>query len=162
LLKPFEEEELLARVENLLRNYDARRQISEDVENEEDEEPILNPEAAPTNNPSQITNNQSEWLAALEQVVSKSMTKLDFTTDSVAEQLFMGRSQFFKKVKQLTGITPNEYVQEMRLTQARNLLENRRVTTVKEAAFSVGFKDVRYFSELFKKRFGKLPSEYLS
>ena len=49
----------------------------------------------------------------------------------------------------------------MRLTHARTLLENRRVSTVKEAALSVGFKDVRYFSELFKKRFGKLPSAYL-
>lgn len=162
LLKPFEEEELLARVENLLRNYDARGQILAEIEAVKAVEPSRNIESATTNNQSIITNNQSEWLAELEQVVAKSMSKTDFHTEGVAEQLFMGRSQFFVKVKQLTGMTPNEYIQEMRLTQARTLLENRRVATVKEAAFSVGFKDVRYFSELFKKRFGKLPSEYLS
>ncbi len=155
LLKPFEEEELLARVENLLRNYQNRIR--------DDELGMMNDESSQSEDDVETIINQKdmEWLTELEKVVAATMTQFDFNTEGVAEKMFMGRSQFFKKVKQLTGITPNEYVQEMRLTHARTLLENRRVTTVKEAAFSVGFKDVRYFSELFKKRFGKLPSDYL-
>ena len=163
LLKPFEEEELLARVENLLRNYQNR--MVNDEYTEGDTLGSGNFESSPnlvTPLHPQRPNDQSEWLAELEKVVSETMAQFDFNTEGVAEKMFMGRSQFFKKVKQLTGITPNEYVQEMRLAQARTLLESRRVTTVKEAALSVGFKDVRYFSELFKKRFGKLPSDYLA
>jgi YesN/AraC family two-component response regulator len=160
LLKPFEEEELSTRVANLLQNYKNRNNI-----------PLLTEDqTVKPNDYQEITEAPLDyrqtpdaliWLAELEQVVAKSMTQFDFTTEGVAEKMFMGRSQFFKKVKQLTGITPNEYVQEMRLSQARTLLENRRCSTVKEVAFSVGFKDVRYFSTLFRKRFGKLPSDYL-
>jgi signal transduction histidine kinase/DNA-binding response OmpR family regulator len=165
LLKPFEEEELLARVENLLRNYQNRigngegRMLNAEsaVEQKEDEAADIQS----IQHTSLTIQKNMEWLAELEKVVAASMTQFDFHTEGVAEKLFMGRSQFFKKVKQLTGITPNEYVQEMRLIHARTLLENRLVLTVKEAALSVGFKDVRYFSELFKKRFGKLPSDYL-
>lgn len=163
LLKPFEEEELLARVENLLRNYQGRI-LNEEEPVDKSElklEETVNATLTALHTPV-INQKDVEWLIELERVVALSMSKSDFNTEGVAEKMFMGRSQFFKKVKQLTGITPNEYVQEMRLNQARTLLENRQTTTVKEAAFSVGFKDVRYFSELFKKRFGKLPSEYLS
>lgn len=161
LLKPFEEEELSTRVANLLRNYKNRNDIPQIIE-EKSLEIIDNQEVTEPIADYRQTPDALIWLSELEQVVAKSMTQFDFTTEGVAEKMFMGRSQFFKKVKQLTGITPNEYVQEMRLSQARILLENRRCSTVKEAAFSVGFKDVRYFSELFRKRFGKLPSDYLN
>lgn len=154
LLKPFEEDELLARIENLLHNQQNRlaHGVAE-VPNKSE----LNEIAKPLSSQKDL-----EWLAELEKIVAASMTHFDFNAERVAELLFMSRSQFFIKIKLLSGINFNEYVQEMRLNQARTGLENRQYTAVKAAAISVGFKDVRYFSDLFRKRFGKLPSEYLS
>lgn len=153
LLKPFEEDELLARVENLLRNHQNRLAQGATVALNER---VLDEITTPL-----ISHKDLEWLAELEKVVAASMTHFDFNAERVAELLFMSRSQFFIKIKLLSGINFNEYVQEMRLNQARTGLENRQYTAVKAAAISVGFKDVRYFSDLFRKRFGKLPSDYL-
>ena len=153
LLKPFEEDELLARIENLLRNQQNRlTDVAAVVSNESELDEIAKP----------LTSQKDlEWLTELEKIVASTMTQFDFNAERVAEQLFMSRSQFFIKIKLLSGINFNEYVQEMRLNQARTGLENRQYTAVKAAAISVGFKDVRYFSDLFRKRFGKLPSDYL-
>lgn len=80
----------------------------------------------------------------------------------IAQALFIGRTQLFQKVKQLTGLTLNQYIKEVRLNRARDLLVNPEITTsVKQVAYSVGFKDTKNFSRNFKKRFGKSPSEYL-
>ena len=147
LLKPFEEDELLARIENLLRNQQNRlTDVAAVVSNESELDEIAKP----------LTSQKDlEWLTELEKIVASTMTQFDFNAERVAEQLFMSRSQFFIKIKLLSGINFNEYVQEMRLNQARTGLENRQYTAVKAAAISVGFKDVRYFSDLFRKRFGK-------
>lgn len=166
LLKPFEEDELLARVENLLKNRQGRLldappgDLGDDAPASiEDLEMGTMPQQA-LGVPVPISREEQEWLEQLEQMVAKGVGDSRLSADWLAHQLFVGRNLFFKKVKRLTGMTPNEYIQEVRLTQARYLLEARAYQTVKEAAYAVGIKDVKYFSEQFKKRFGKLPSEY--
>ena len=57
-------------------------------------------------------------------------------------------------------MTPNQYIQEIRLNKAKVMLEEGEVRTVKEVAFAVGMKRPGYFSKLFKERFGILPSAY--
>ena len=52
-------------------------------------------------------------------------------------------------------------MQQVRFHQARKLLKERKVNSVKAASYSVGFKDEKYFARMFKQRFGKNPSEYL-
>ena len=80
--------------------------------------------------------------------------------DFIAEELFISRSQLFKKTKQLTGMTFNQYLKETRLQKAKYLIENNDVSSVKATAFSVGFKHSNYFSRLYEERFGKRPSDY--
>jgi AraC-like DNA-binding protein len=65
-------------------------------------------------------------------------------------------------VQLLTGLTPNQYLQEILFNHARQLLEQRRVSSVKAAAAAIGIQTTQYFSEQFKTRFGKLPSDYLT
>lgn len=64
-------------------------------------------------------------------------------------------------MKEQTGMTPNQYLREVRLQKARRLIEEGNVRTVKEACYAVGFKKASYFSDLYKKRFGKSPAEGL-
>ena len=73
----------------------------------------------------------------------------------------MSRSLLYKKVKSLTGLTPNNYISQVRYNKAKFYLESNKYSTVKEVAYSVGFKDEKYFSRNFKKYFGKYPSAYL-
>jgi AraC-like DNA-binding protein len=66
-----------------------------------------------------------------------------------------------RKIKTLTGLTPNKYIREIKLQHARTLLESKKYVTVSEVSQAVGFSKTEYFSQLYKERFGKLPSAYL-
>ena len=160
LLKPFEEEELLARIHNLLTNSALRQSFTAEVAVETlDTEGGQTEILATTHYP---LSTHLEWLAELEAVVQKHISNFDLTADTIADHLAMSRAQFFRRLKTATGLTPNQYLLEVRFNHARQLLELRKETSVKAAAYSVGMRDVKYFSQQFKEKFGKLPSAYLN
>ena len=165
LTKPFEEEELLVRIENLLKNANVRQQIRQEelaisstdipnslARNEATKSDILLPP---------LSIDDQNWLADLENVLHQHISDYNLFTDRMADMLHISRSQFYRRVRTLTGLTPIEYLQEVRFNHARLLLEQRTVSSVKAAAAAVGMRQVQNFSQHFKERFGKLPSEYL-
>ncbi len=151
LTKPFQEEELKARIENLLHNYRERMAFHSQSKIETGEE------AAAPNEPI-IAAVDTTWLQEVEGIFTKHLNDDRLSVDFAAEKLNLSERQFSRRLQQLTGLTPNHYLQEMRLQRARDLLLGGSITAVKEAAFAVGFHDVRYFSSLFEKRFGSKPS----
>lgn len=148
LVKPFEEAELMARISNLLKHYQERKLAIET--------PILADEQQ-----SIEENIQPDWLPQLEQIIEQELGNSNFSIDDIPSQLAMSRSQFFRAMKAAIGLTPNQYLREMRLQKARQLIENKNYRTVKEIAYQVGFQKTSYFSTLFKNRFGKTPSAYM-
>ena len=155
ILKPFEEDELLVRIENLLKNSEERRQFfeTEMKENQFGKESI--------NIATTISQEDQLWLEKLEQTVKKQIGNFDFTTEGLAFDMAISRRQLNRRIKKLTGLSTGEYVREVRLQEARRLLENRKYSTVKSVAYSVGLKSLDYFSKQFKERFGVNPSKYL-
>ncbi|MBI5917042.1 MAG: helix-turn-helix domain-containing protein [Bacteroidetes bacterium] len=152
LTKPFQEEELKARIENLLHNYRERMEFHSQNKIETGEE------AAAPNKPI-IAAVDTTWLQEVEGIYTKHLNDDLLNVDFAAGKLNLSERQFSRRLQQLTGLSPNHYLQEMRLQRARDLLLDGRITAVKEAAFMVGFHDVRYFSSLFEKRFGSKPSD---
>jgi transcriptional regulator GlxA family with amidase domain len=73
----------------------------------------------------------------------------------------ISRRQLYRKIKLYTGLASNEYVREVRLFEARKLLEERSVRTAAELAYAVGFEDPDYFSRIYMERFGYRPSKEL-
>ena len=100
------------------------------------------------------------WLEQLQTLINERLEDASLDLPTLIEDLDIGRSQFFEKVKSLTNMTPNQYIQELRLSRARDILDSGDVKTVKEVAYAVGIRRPGYFSKLFKERFGILPSEY--
>lgn len=153
LVKPFEEDELTTRLANLLRRAKERQQLpltthaSDQPEKHAPDQPLLS-EADLT------------WLAQLEARTQELMEDFQFTIDALAADMAISRRQLHRRIKQLTGLTPNQYVLEVRLQRARYLLETKPNLPVKVVAYEVGMKDVKYFSRKFKERFGKVPSAY--
>jgi len=157
LNKPFHEEELKARIANLLRNYQQRQEFFSALNVE-----ASNAEAQSSNPVREIPNMSQEdmlWLKEVEKVSSEIMPDPSLKLDYVANKLHLSQRQFRRRLKQLTGLTPNQYLQEMRLQTARDYLLAGVYTTVKEAGFAVGFKNTRYFSDLFQRQYGVRPSE---
>ena len=150
ILKPFEEEELLVRIDNLLQNRTERQQLITSAQIAEPETPIP-----------PISKADLEWLEQVEQTVQAQIHNVNFTLYQLADELFLSERQLNRRIKKLTGLTPNKYIREIKLQKARALLETHTYNTVAEICYAVGFSKLKYFSQLYKERFGKLPSAYL-
>jgi DNA-binding response OmpR family regulator/nitrogen-specific signal transduction histidine kinase len=148
LLKPFDEEELLARIENLLKNQSARLQ-----------EAVL--ENKPGATVPLISEPDREWLEGFEIYVRKHFSNNTLSVPGLAHEFAMSESSLLRQLKRLTGLSPIQYLQEMRLDEARRLLESRRYNSIAQLASKVGYEDARSFSRSFKQRFGKLPSDMM-
>lgn len=83
----------------------------------------------------------------------------DLKVEDLASMMAMGRSAFFKRVKEVTGFPPKEYLRIVRLNKASELLSNMDVS-ITEVAFKVGISDPLYFSKCFKARFGVSPTAW--
>lgn len=68
--------------------------------------------------------------------------------------------QMYRKLKSLTNLSGNEFIKNIRLKKAVQLLESENFN-IAEVAYKVGFNDPSYFSRMFKKQYGKAPSEYV-
>ncbi len=148
LTKPFDEEELIARIENLLHNR-ANRMVEASVEVSEEKTAPLLSEADQT------------WLTDFEKYVQQNLHSDLLNVPSLAHHFLMSESTLLRQLKRLTGLTPQQYLLELRLDKARELLEARSGLPLAKIAALSGYSDVRSFSRSFRQRFGKLPSGIL-
>ncbi len=146
LTKPFEEEELLARVGNLLQRQQDRLRVSE--------------EDGETQIPPRMSQADAEWLAQLETWTANHLKNDLLDVGAMAGQMALSERQLLRRLKQLTGISPQKYIAEMRLQKARDLLERGAYRSVAEVAYAAGFNHPKVFSRDYRARFGKLPSDY--
>lgn len=145
--KPFEPEYLRARVHNILVQREqlehSYRQRLMRLEPQKTDEPIPG----------------DAFLAKLLDVMERQMDNNTLTVDELVEEMGMGRTVFFNKLKSLTGLSPVEFIREMRIKRAAQLLEERQYN-ITEVTYMVGMNDSRYFAKCFKNTYGVTPSEY--
>jgi YesN/AraC family two-component response regulator len=144
LTKPFDEEELKARIENLLKHYALRQETAAEIE----------PDApSPT-----ISAADQAWLEAFEAYVQKNLSSDLLSISLLTQEFAMSKSTLLRQLKRLTGLTPQKYLIELRLDKARHLLEEGQYQTINKVAREVGYLDARHFSKMFAQRYGKAPS----
>lgn len=85
--------------------------------------------------------------------------KTSITPREVADKLNVGYSLFRKIFKNYTGFSPNQYLIELRVNKAKDLLRTTSMT-INEVGFEVGFQSLYYFSKLFKEKTGQTPSDW--
>jgi AraC-like DNA-binding protein len=117
---------------------------------------------------SAISFSEHEVESSDEKLLKKAITLVErnlsdslFGVEKMASEIGMSRASLHKKLKSITGFAPSEFIRNIRLKRAANLLRNR-ADSVTQIGFSVGFEDQSYFSKSFKKQFGVTPSEYES
>lgn len=145
--KPFEPEYLRARVRNILVQREqleqSYRQRLMRLEPQKSDEPVPG----------------DTFLAKLLDVMNKQLDNNTLTVDDLVDELGMGRTVFFNKLKSMTGLSPVEFIREMRIKRAAQLLEERQYN-ITEVTYMVGMNDSRYFAKCFKNTYGVTPSEY--
>lgn len=100
------------------------------------------------------------WLQQLDEVVRLRLADFDLQMANLADDMHLSRSQFFRKIKAVTGLTPNQYLQEARLREAKRLLESGACDSVKAVSYSVGFRQAGYFARIFKEKYGMGAAGY--
>lgn len=105
-----------------------------------------------------INQLDSTFLSTLNAKIADNISDEEFSIDSMAEQMNMSRSSFYRKLKAITGMTPVDYLKNFRLEHAAKLIrEGVRIT---EVALMSGFTSSSYFSKCFKAKYGQNPKEY--
>ena len=93
------------------------------------------------------------------QFINENMSNPDLKIDDIAVAMGMSRSVLYGKIKNAVGMKPIDFVRHIRIMRATELLCNTD-ETLSSIAYSLGFSDPKYFSKVFKKEMGIIPSEY--
>ena len=146
LAKPFNGEELRAIVARLIENHRVLRQRYSQamLKGKEDEVPLAQADA--------------DFLAKLVHEIEAQMSKGEVSVQTMANHLFISRSQLARKVQLITGMNTSEYVMRIRMTRARRLLEEGHLS-ISEVAIRCGFSDQSYFTRMFKKTYNLTPTQ---
>ncbi|MCQ2311637.1 MAG: response regulator [Paludibacteraceae bacterium] len=99
------------------------------------------------------------FLARLMAFMDQQMDNNSLTVDDMVDYMNMGRTVFFNRLKSITGISPVEFIREVRIKRAVQLLDMNSYN-ITEITYMVGMSDSRYFSKCFKQVMGITPSEY--
>jgi signal transduction histidine kinase/DNA-binding response OmpR family regulator len=145
ITKPFNANLLEVRVKNLL---EIRRKLRERFTQEVEIQP------------KEITLNTADehFLERAIRTVEENIDNPAFDIQQLESELKMSNMQLYRKLKSLTNLSGNEFIRNIRLKRAVQLLETESYT-VSEIAYKVGFNDPSYFTRIFKKEYGKSPSE---
>lgn len=149
LPKPFDEEELMIRVKNLL---DQRKRMGMKFGKEIIR---LSPEEI------MVESADKKFLDRLIKIIESYMDNEAFSIEDMGREIGLSRSQLHRKVKALTDQSPSVFLRTIRLKRAKTLLE-KKVGTASEIGFLVGFSSAAYFSKCFKDFYGISPGEISS
>lgn len=125
-------------------------------------QPAVSPDAASPAMQTDIITSQADknFIDKVAAIVAQHIDNPDFTIDMLAAQMGMGRTKLFGKMKELTGVSPNRYLQNERMRIAADLLAEGGLS-VTEVSYRVGMQDASYFNKCFKARYGVVPSKYV-
>ncbi len=148
LLKPFNKEELLIRLNNLIRH---RKILIEKFQAgffKEDNDSLA------------TVSKEHKFVSKIKEKLLEEISDPDFGVETLAEFMHLNKNQFYRKVKAITGQTPTNFIRDIRLYESQKLLKETDLN-VSEIAYQVGFRDPNYFSRMFQKKYGKSPSKLL-
>ncbi|HQW26683.1 MAG TPA: response regulator, partial [Saprospiraceae bacterium] len=146
LIKPFQAQELLARVKNLI---EQRRKLQAYYRK------TISGFAMP---PGEEQSLEAKFLGKVRASVEDNLDDENFSVVELGKIVGMSRSQLHRKLTALTGFSPNEVIRNMRLEYARSLLKANS-GTVSEIAYRSGFSSPAYFVKCFREYFGQTPGE---
>ena len=109
--------------------------------------------------PSELSKEDERFRRKLERIVNARMRNPNLNIDVIASQFGMGRTNFYRKVRELMGMSPNDYLRKCRMERAAELLQSSD-QNIGEICGMVGIPDAQYFSRVFKSYFGVPPSSY--
>lgn len=144
--KPFPIKYLIAQISNLLETKKRNRDIFL-------KKPFLPIQQMGMN------KTDEDFLSKISEIIKEYLTESDFSVERLSNIANMSRSSLHRKVKGLTGITPNEFIRLVRLKIAAELIYENKYQ-IREICYLVGINSPSYFAKLFYKQFGVAPKDF--
>ncbi|WP_372776453.1 two-component regulator propeller domain-containing protein [Mangrovibacterium sp.] len=144
--KPFETDILLSRVGQLI-------QRNQKLENKIRLKSIAEPKEI------EAESQDEKFLSRITHIIEEHLADSDLNVNALCEISGVNNKQIYRKLKQLTGMTPVEYIRSVRMKKAAMLLQQQKFS-VAEVMYMVGFSNHSYFSKCFKTEFSKTPVQY--
>lgn len=152
ITKPFSVSYLKARIVNLLEQRKRLQGIFDSYEKSDDPKEY-NPK------PYLITDQDEQIMQKVMLAIEENIDNNDFSVEDLGNVVGLNRTSFYYKLKSLTGYTPVEFIRDVRIKRAAQLLINSQLL-IKEIAYMTGFSDMKYFTKSFKNKYDVTPSEY--
>lgn len=139
--------------------------MTEESQTDTPQAPIESPQAdvaTVTEAPAQeveLSKEDERFCRKLERIVDTRLRNPNLNIDIIAAQFGIGRTNFYRKVRELTGMSPNDYLRKCRMERAAELLRTTDLP-ISEVCVQVGVPDAQYFSKVFKVYFATTPSIY--
>ena len=108
--------------------------------------------------PEKTTSIDRSFINKVLNYINENLEDSHLNVEQLAEDMHLSRSQLYRKIKAMTGITANEFIREIRLEKAKHMIESGS-ESISEVGFKVGFSSPSYFTKCFKAHFGILPTE---
>lgn len=145
LTKPFNGNVLKARIKNLITN---RKLMKIVFGNDAQQEPM---EAV-------AQSAESQFVEKFRTIIQGNLGNSDLNVETISHEMGISRAQLYRKIKSITGISPNDIIREARLKRADRLLETTD-KSVSEIAYEVGFSSPSYFTKCYREFFGRTPNK---
>ena len=157
ITKPFSSTYLKTRILSLLRQRKQLQDLylSKLSEHTQEEDHINGWEPSQP----QVTPYDEQFMQQVMAFMEEQMDNTDITIDDFANKLMLSRTVFYRKLKSIVGLTPVDFVCEMRIKRAAQLIEKSEYS-FSQIAYMTGFNDPKYFSRRFKKIMRVTPTEY--
>lgn len=148
ITKPFNIKILISHCNNILKN---RRLLFQNFAGQSTEVP-------PTYNT--VTEQDRLLIDKATNIIKDNFGNPEFDMNKLSNELGMGRSKLYIKIKEITGFTPNEFTLNLKLQEAAHLLKTQKQMNISDIAFHLGFSSSKYFSKCFKSFYGVSPLDW--
>lgn len=106
------------------------------------------------------SKTDEEFLIQLDSIINEHLDDMDLNVEKIADMMNLSRPTLYRKISAISQVTPNKFINIIRLKKAAELLQNSKMK-VYEVSEAVGFSSQSYFSRAFLEQFGITPSQYI-
>ena len=149
IVKPFDINELLTTIDNILKNRQRIRGKYSGAHQEDKIKPI------------EVKGNSDKLMERIMNVINDNLDSPDLRVEMLSEEVGLSRAQLHRRVKEITGISTGEFIRNIRLKKAAELLAENKIN-ISQVAYMVGFSSQTHFSTAFKKFYGISPTDYIN
>ena len=149
LVKPFNTELLKGTINNLISNRKLLRNKFSGAQQQEDKIDSIS-----------LKSSDDILMDKVMRVVNEHIANPEFNVEMLASEVGMSRVHIYRKLKELTNLSARDFIKNIRLQQAANLLKTDKKLTISDVAYATGHINLSHFSNSFKNKYGMSPTEY--